>query len=183
MIFGRLDETIPYREEIVARNPLSRTSHHNLGNAYYFAGLYSQAEAMFVRALDLRPNYLGGYFHLALVSLARGDLDKARTSLQREPDAGWRLQGKSLAAYASGDQATSDAALRNLQDAHSAEMAYQIAQTHAFRNEPDMAFDWLERAYAQHDSGLPELYVDPLLSNLHSDARWNVMLTQLGIIQ
>lgn len=183
MIFGRLDETIPYREEIVARNPLSRTSHHNLGNAYYFASLYSQAEAMFVRALDLRPNYLGGYFHLGLVYLARGDLDKARTSLQREPDAGWRLQGKSLVAYASGDQATSDAALLNLQDAHSAEMAYQIAQTHAFRNEPDRAFSWLERAYAQHDSGLPELYVDPLLSNLHSDPRWNVMLTQLGIIQ
>ncbi len=183
MIFGRLDETIAYREEIATRNPNSRTSHHNLGNAYYFASLYSQAEAMYVRALALRPDYLGGYFHLGLVSLVRGDVDKARTSFQREPDAGWRLQGKSLAAYASGDQATSAEALRALKDAHSATMAYQIAQTHAFRNEPDMAFNWLERAYAQHDSGLPELYVDPLLSNLRSDARWNVMLTQLGIIQ
>jgi hypothetical protein len=37
----------------------------------------------------------------------------------------------------------------------------------AWFGERDRAFDWLDRAYAQHDSGLPYLKSDVLLRSLH----------------
>jgi hypothetical protein len=50
--------------------------------------------------------------------------------------------------------------------------AFQIAGVYAFRQEPDKAFVWLDRAYAQHDTGLAATRFEPLLNNLHSDPRY-----------
>jgi hypothetical protein len=41
-------------------------------------------------------------------------------------------------------------------------MAYQIAYFYALRADPDRGFDWLERAYRQHDGGLEWLKSDPV---------------------
>ena len=57
--------------------------------------------------------------------------------------------------------------------------AYQIAEVYAYRGEKDRAFEWLERARRQRDSGLIGLRIDPFLANLqriragtHFCARW-----------
>ena len=59
--------------------------------------------------------------------------------------------------------------------------AYQIAEVYAFRNQPDEAFEWLERAYAQRDSGLIETKVDPLLKSLHNDPRYAAFLKKINL--
>ena len=53
-----------------------------------------------------------------------------------------------------GQEKQSDAALSELIAKHCADAAYQIAQVYTFRNHPDEAFEWPDRAYAQRDSGL-----------------------------
>jgi hypothetical protein len=47
--------------------------------------------------------------------------------------------------------------------------ALQIAEAFAYCGDADRAFEWLERAYQQRDSGLPQMQSWPLLRNLHSD--------------
>ena len=59
-----------------------------------------------------------------------------------------------IAYYALGRKKESDAALSELITKYHAIGAYQIAEVYAFRNQPDEAFEWLDRAYAQHDGGL-----------------------------
>ena len=59
--------------------------------------------------------------------------------------------------------------------------AYEIAQVYAFRNQPDEAFEWLERAYAQRDGGLPLTNIDPLLKNLRSDPRYAAFLKKIRL--
>ena len=44
---------------------------------------------------------------------------------------------------------------------------FQFAEIHAFRGEPNAAFEWIERAYAHHDPGLSWLKVSPFLANIH----------------
>ena len=39
--------------------------------------------------------------------------------------------------------------------------AFEIATIYAFRNQTDKAFEWLDRAYAQRDTGLIGTKVDP----------------------
>jgi hypothetical protein len=71
--------------------------------------------------------------------------------------------------------------LRELIAKYHASDAYQIAEVYAFRNQSDEAFEWLDRAYAQRDSGLIETKVDPLLKNLHSDPRYAAFLKKLKL--
>jgi hypothetical protein len=59
--------------------------------------------------------------------------------------------------------------------------AYQIAEVHAARGEANPAFEWLERAYAQRDSGIAWSKVDPHLRSLRTDPRWEVFLRKMGL--
>ena len=61
--------------------------------------------------------------------------------------------------------------------------AYQIAQAYGYRDDKDRAFAWLERAYAQRDSGLALVKRDPLLDKLHPDPRWPVFLRKMGLAE
>ena len=60
-------------------------------------------------------------------------------------------------------------------------MAYQIAEVYAYRSEPDSAFQWLSRAYQQRDSGLRNLKIDPLLTDLRRDPRYAELLRKMHL--
>ena len=49
------------------------------------------------------------------------------------------------------------------------------------RGEADLAFDWLERAYVQHDGGLAQMRNSPRLGSLHADPRWITFLRKMGL--
>jgi hypothetical protein len=86
-----------------------------------------------------------------------------------------------IAYHALGREKESDAALSELIGKYHAGSAYQIAETCAFRNQSDEAFEWLDRAYAQRDSGLIGTKVDPLLKSLHNDRRFAAFLKKLNV--
>ena len=56
-----------------------------------------------------------------------------------------------------------------------------VAEVYAFRHQSDKAFEWLDRAYAQHDSSLIYVKVDPLLKSLHNDPRFAALLKKLNL--
>lgn len=66
--------------------------------------------------------------------------------------------------------------------------AYQVAEIQAWRGEKDRAFEWLERAWKQHDGGfvavLPNncsLKCNPLLRNLRGDPRYAALLKKMNL--
>jgi serine/threonine-protein kinase len=59
--------------------------------------------------------------------------------------------------------------------------AYQIASLYAWRGQKDQAFQWLERAYTQHDGGLTEIKTDPLLASLHADPRYQAFMRKMKL--
>jgi hypothetical protein len=86
-----------------------------------------------------------------------------------------------IAYHVLGRKKESDAALSELVTKYHASGAYQIAMVYAFRNQSDEAFEWLDRAYAQRDSGLSGTKVEPLLKNLHGDPRYAAFLKKLNL--
>jgi hypothetical protein len=58
---------------------------------------------------------------------------------------------------------------------------YQIAEVYAVRGEKDKAFEWLQISFDNHDTGTLTLLVDPLLRDLHDDARYKNFLAKLGL--
>jgi len=61
--------------------------------------------------------------------------------------------------------------------------AYQIAEVYAWRGQKDQAFQWLDRAYAQHDGGLPEIKGDPGMASLRTDPRYHAFLVKMKLTQ
>ena len=86
-----------------------------------------------------------------------------------------------LAYYALGRKKESDAALSELVTKYHASNATEIATVYAFRNQPDEAFKWLDRAYAQHDPSLGYTRAEPLLKSLHNDPRYDALLKKLKL--
>jgi len=101
-------------------------------------------------------------------------------AIQQESNEGWRLIGLPMAWHALGDRPKSDAALAELIRKFGEHAAYNIAYVLAFRGEADRAFEWLDKAVAYRDPGLPEISVNPLFANIHEDARWLPFLRKIG---
>jgi tetratricopeptide (TPR) repeat protein len=92
-----------------------------------------------------------------------------------------RLYGLALAYHHLGRKKEADAALAELVAKCHAQAAFRIAEVYAFRGEPDRAFEWLERAYDERDSGLPYIKGEPLLKNLERDPRYPAFLKKMHL--
>ena len=103
--------------------------------------------------------------------------------MEQETTDYFRLVGTAIVQHALGGAGESDAALQALieLDLGGGPAYYQVAQVYAFRGEIDYAFDWLDTAYDNHDTGLPGMQLDPLLANLHDDPRWEPFLDKMGL--
>jgi tetratricopeptide (TPR) repeat protein len=101
--------------------------------------------------------------------------------MEREPEAIWRMYGLALAYHALGRKKEADAALAELVKRFHADAPFQIAEVYAFRGESDRVFEWLERAYAQRDSGLMEVNGDPLLKDFRRDLPYAAFLKKMRL--
>ena len=86
-----------------------------------------------------------------------------------------------MAYHSLGKPNESEAALKQLIADGQNEWACQIAQVYAYRDDPDRAFAWLDRAYRQHDSGLTFMEVDLILKRLRPDQRYAELLKRLRL--
>jgi hypothetical protein len=91
--------------------------------------------------------------------------------MQQEPNEDYRLRGLALVYWRMGRRPESKAALASLTNKYASSDPYGIACAHAYRGEIDAAFQWLERAYGEHDHAMALLKTDPLLTNLRGDSR------------
>ena len=120
---------------------------------------------------------------LGTLRLEQGRLDEALTAFQQEGIEALRLSGIAMAQHALGRRAESEATLKQLIERCADDGALQIAEAFAYLNDADRAFEWLERAYQQRDSGLPQMQSWPLLRNLHGDPRWGPFLEKMGLAE
>jgi hypothetical protein len=52
---------------------------------------------------------------------------------------------------------------------------------YAYRKQPEESFEWLEKAYAVRDAGLPDVKTDPLFKNLRHDPRYGEFLKKMHL--
>jgi tetratricopeptide (TPR) repeat protein len=177
---GRLEEAIGLYRRALEQDPLSAVAYANLGFALHAADHPAEAAEAYRKALELVPQMIGMRANLSLTLLALGRSDEAVTETMREPEESFRLWTLAIIHHALGRRAESDEALRRLIEGYSESAACQIADVYAVRGEANTAFDWLDRAYAQRDTGLTEMKILPHLRPLHSDPRWSVFMKKMG---
>jgi len=179
---GRLEEALDLHRRILELDPLNVAVLFGQGELAYRAGLLVEAERLFKKTLELQPDRPVVHAQLGKMYLAQGRPEEALREMEEESSPFWQILGLALAYHALGRQAEADVKLRELIEQNQLDAAYQIAQVYAFRDEIDVAFEWLERAYRQRDGGLPtSVKLDPLLADLHDDPRWPVFLEKMGL--
>ncbi len=180
-IFGRIDEAIVLGRRVVELDPLSARSHYTLAQILSESGALDEAEAALATAQRLRPDGPRHHAVLGRIRLYQGRHAEALTEFEQDRVDWERKTGVALALFALGRTAEADAALQAIIDQDAETAAIQIAEIHAFRNETDAAFHWLERAFVQHDHGVSLLRGNAIFRRLHDDPRWQPYLAKIGI--
>src|SRR4029077_16275186 len=180
-MLGRLDEALQLGRRAVDLDPLNAEGWgDDLGWTEFFLGQLDKAAADSKKALELSPGVWSSHSLLSLIYIMQRRPQDALPEIELVRFDTVRAFLYPIAYYALGREKESDAALSELIAKYHAGGAYQIAQVYAFRNQSDEAFEWLDRAYAQRDSGLIGTKVEPLLKSLHNDPRFAAFLKKLN---
>jgi TolB-like protein/DNA-binding winged helix-turn-helix (wHTH) protein len=178
---GRFDEALLLNRRAVDLDPLNADSWESLAETEFFMGQLDEAAADFKKALELNPDVVAAHMVLSQIYVMQGRPHDALPEIELERYDPLRAFLYPVAYYALGRKKESDATLSELIAKYHTSMAYSIAEVYAFRNQPDEAFEWLDRAYAQRDGGLVVTKVEPLLKNLRNDPRFAVFLKKLNL--
>ena len=74
---GEVARAITELNSVVTRSPENPVAHYQLGRAHAARGEYEQARQQFVKASELRPDYLMARLALAQLQVTRGEFDAA----------------------------------------------------------------------------------------------------------
>ncbi|HEY2459008.1 MAG TPA: winged helix-turn-helix domain-containing protein [Candidatus Acidoferrum sp.] len=180
-VLGNLDQALKFYEQAVALDPLRANSRLGRGYLLYVAGQYDEAQVELQKSLELNAQAAFVHADLGKILMAEGKPQQALSEIEKEPTDWEKLTDVALVYHALGRERDSNAALHELITKHDSDSAFQIAQVYAFRGESDKSFAWLERAYKQRDSGLPEIKTDPLLKNIRNDPRYFDLLKKMRL--
>jgi len=178
---GNFEAAVALNRRAVEIDPLSVVAHVSLGMHAYYAGQYDLAIDAFQKALAISPNAPEAHYLLGLVYLARSQPQPALAEFEKNHPGSERSVGQALAYGALRREPEAQAALHQLTADYQGQAAYQIAEVYAYRGEVDRAMEWLERARAHKDAGLPAIKGDPLLKNLLRDPRFENFLRTMNL--
>jgi len=177
---GRFDQALELPRRAIAKDPLNPNLYLHLGWGYYWANRLDDARVALDRALDLNPTSPLGHRLAGRLLLADRRPAEALSEFERGDEADGQV-GRALAYHAMGRRADADSALAQLEKNFLDEDPYAIAQVHAFRGEIDLAFVWLDRAFAKHQGNCVWIKVDPMLAILRPDPRFRALLRKMRL--
>jgi TolB-like protein/Flp pilus assembly protein TadD len=177
----RVPESIATFRKDIELDPLSLGWLH-LTRAQLAAHDYDSALGSAHRALEISPDSPRALGFLGLVQLLQRHPAEALATFRRISDGDWlALPGVAMAEFSLGHPAESRRALDAVEARFARTAAVQIAETHAWCGEKNLALDWLDRAYAQRDTGLSLLTHDPLFDPLRGEARFKTLLRKMRL--
>jgi TolB-like protein/Flp pilus assembly protein TadD len=177
---GRLDEALALAGVLVRRDPVNVSALFNLGLYQRYAGRLDAATASYRTVLSLVPGRGNAHAELGNALLLKGDAQGALVEIEQETSEAWRMIGLPMAYHALGRKADSDAALAAFIAKYEKEWSYNIAYVHAYGGDADKAFEWLDKAAQQGESGLADVVSENLFDNIHADPRWLPFLRKIG---
>jgi TolB-like protein/predicted Zn-dependent protease len=180
IVLNRLPEAITAARKSTDVDPLWPPAWADLGRYLNANRQFPAARQALNRALEISPESSYALYHLGETALLEGKPQEALETF-RKAEPGYGLAGIAMAQHALGHEEESQQAMDEEIARNGSSAGFQIAEAFAWRGDKDKAFQWLDRAYAQHDGGLAFIKSDPLLANLYNDPRFRTIVTKLGL--
>jgi Flp pilus assembly protein TadD len=184
---GRTEDSFRAGRRALELDPLDLAINAHQGWHYLFAGQHDQAVEPLRKAIELDQTFVVSQWYLGMAYEQRKAFADAITQFNTSIRlTGGRPSMVALLGHAyaaAGRTKEAEAILTELgtKATRTYVPPYPVAVIHAALGRPDEAFAWLEKAYAERDSWLDYLAVDPRLSALRSDPRYADLLKRMNL--
>ena len=155
----QFDKAIEVCKKIIADNPTFGRAYSTLGSAYWAEHKYSEAIQEWKTGAQLEG-------------------DKNSSEVAAAFDVGYRSGGKVGAL-----RKAIEVQLAQIKNNSGYVSPYGIASYYADLGDNEHAFEWLDTAYHQHDSGLLGIRTDPAFDSMRSDPRYAELVRKIGLPQ
>lgn len=183
MHMGRKDEAMAMVEKALELDPFNVKIQSFYAVDLNFVGRHDEAIAASRKALGMQPNSPLAMTALMTALFAEGMYDEA-LALEKERCAG---DAELLEALERGYAEWGyRGAWKWLADAHAARFGkpggiqtYHLANLYLYAGEKERAFEWLEKAYVEHNRNMP--YITLHFDSLRSDPRFQDLVRRVGV--
>jgi TolB-like protein/Flp pilus assembly protein TadD len=186
-VVGRHEEAIAEAKRALELDPLSLIIQANLGGRYLRSGRAREAILECQKALEMDRNFVVarrciglGYLQMGRASEAVVEFQTAAQLSGGDPES---ISGLGYALAVSGRAREATEIVSKLQTSSDGGYlpTYFIAIVDSGLGRKDEAFAWLNRAYRNRSSELPELKTEPMFLNLREDPRFQDLLLRIGL--
>lgn len=179
--FGRYDLAVDWGQQAIRLDPVSPRAHRVFAVSLIAVGRFAEAEVALQKSLMLSPRSIHTNAILAILRLEQGMPEAAMQIAEESPVEEFQLYLQSMAMFAMGDVRGSDEQLDLYIQKFAEESASSIATIYAFREEPDPAFRWLEKAYENHDAAVSAIRFNPPFRKLDHHPKMQPFLSKIGL--
>jgi serine/threonine-protein kinase len=183
---GRFDEAVSEARRGVELEPTSVVANTWLGRQLCRVGRYEEAITQLRKAVELDPSHWHAYHSLTeayrLNSMHSESIAAVQNAIALAGQHPWNLANLALAYAASGKAAEAEAVYDELLARSRREYVQPLwfALLSAALGRKEEAFEWLERAYDEHDPLLVILKHFRACDPLRDDPRFDALLKRLG---
>ena len=185
---GRAAEARKEIQEAQELDPLSLIIQCNLGWTYYIERQYDKSTGILRQVVQRDPDFWPAHWGLGSSYVQEGRLAEGIGELQRAVELSARspraLASLAYAYTTAGKKVMAEELLRELtqrsqQGEHFA--GAEIAEIYVGLGQRDRAFEWLQKAYAEHSQSLLLIKVEPWLDEIRSDPRFDQLMRRIGL--
>ncbi len=184
---GKADQSVMELEKAMQLEPLSPINNVVAVYAYEYARQYDKALRQARTGFDLDPNFPIMRAHLAMALILNGEYDQAISILQQAPPnapGGFMITVAFAHAYAKqGKRAEAEQQISLIRELAKTQHVrpYHLASIYATTGDKDKAFAELENSFAERDSYLGRISVDPFFDPLRHDPRFKDFLKRMNL--
>jgi TolB-like protein/Tfp pilus assembly protein PilF len=185
-VIGAMDEALREHQLAVRLNPVSLISNTDVGDVFYYEHQYDKAIQQYRKTLDLDPNFAVAREHLGKALVQKRMFPEAIAELQ----AASKLEPKSWTiaslGYALASASRSPEALRLIDELKS-QSAKQyvsplgVAVIYIGLHKPELAMEWLEKAYQERTDVLVWLKRDPIYDPIRAHRRFQALVRRMAL--
>jgi len=187
LCLGRVNESL--REMTIAYSLDPLRDPMMLGLVLLRSGRLQEAQEQFRKSVESEPKRAHALWMVGHIDVLGGRFEEGlatiRKALALSGNSAIILAGLGWCNAVAGKRDEAMKALEELRERSRREhiRPYFSAKIYSALGETDLAFEWLEKAYAEHDSSLISVLNDESVAGLHNDPRFNGLLKKMKLVK
>lgn len=180
---SKIDEAAAEMKRAIAIDPLNPQWTGNLAWMYQWTGHYDESLIYAESALEINPAYPMALYVKGIVLSTLGRHEEAielQKSIYKSGSGGYS-SGLGVAYAFAGNREKAQEIASELEEQERRWITYGLAEIYAILENNDKAIYWLEEAYRQRHDFIPWIRVNPNFNNLHSDSRYQDIVSRLNL--